>query len=92
MAFDPYRFIDRRPEPYTFLPFIEGPRNCLGQNLALLESKMVLGLLLQRYDLEVEEAIQTQLHGDLEQDPRHRYMVPVCPKKDINIKVKRKKP
>eukprot|EP00594_Rhizosolenia_setigera_P017181 CAMPEP_0178960678 /NCGR_PEP_ID=MMETSP0789-20121207/13113_1 /TAXON_ID=3005 /ORGANISM="Rhizosolenia setigera, Strain CCMP 1694" /LENGTH=575 /DNA_ID=CAMNT_0020644085 /DNA_START=71 /DNA_END=1798 /DNA_ORIENTATION=+ len=38
-------------EPYTFIPFIEGPRNCLGQYLALLESKMVLALIFQRYNL-----------------------------------------
>ena len=27
-------------KPYTFLPFIEGPRMCLGQFLSLLESKV----------------------------------------------------
>lgn len=38
-------------QPFTFLAFIAGPRNCLGQYLALLESKMVISLLLQRYEL-----------------------------------------
>ena len=92
MRFDPHRFIDKRPEPHTFLPFLDGPRNCLGQHLALLESKMVLGLLTQRYHFEIvdNEKVQTELHGALEQDPRHRYIVPVSVKKDLFIKVTRK--
>jgi len=32
-------------DPYMYLPFIQGPRNCLGQYLALLEARVVLGVL-----------------------------------------------
>lgn len=39
MRFDPSRFSETLA-PYTFLPFIDGPRNCLGQHLSLLESKV----------------------------------------------------
>ena len=44
MRFDPSRFFEAWA-PYTYLPFIDGPRNCLGQHLSLLESK-VFHLLL----------------------------------------------
>lgn len=40
MRFDPGRF-EKSIAPYTFLPFIDGPRNCLGQHLSLLESKVL---------------------------------------------------
>lgn len=30
-----------------FVPFIQGPRNCLGQYFALLEARIVLGLLVK---------------------------------------------
>jgi len=45
--FDPSRFVlpEETDDPYAFLSFIQGPRNCLGQHLALLEARIVLGLL-----------------------------------------------
>lgn len=79
MKFDPMRFCDPSPTPapYTFMPFIEGPRNCLGQYLALLESKMVLSMLMQRY--------QFTLKNPVDGNPKHLYMVPVIPKDGVDI-------
>eukprot|EP00049_Salpingoeca_infusionum_P000259 m.38465 g.38465 ORF g.38465 m.38465 type:complete len:530 (+) comp10204_c0_seq2:165-1754(+) len=48
--FRPERFDEDVIHPYAFLPFINGPRNCLGQNLALLESRIVVALLLLRFN------------------------------------------
>lgn len=92
MTFDPHRFMNdasKTVAPYTFIPFIEGPRNCLGQHLALLESKIVLGLLLQRYELSPCMEVNTQLDGS-SKDPRHQYIIPVTPKSEVNVTVKRR--
>ena len=35
------------PAPEQFLPFIQGPRNCLGQYFALLEARVILSTLCQ---------------------------------------------
>lgn len=35
------------PCAMQFVPFIQGPRNCLGQNFALLEARIVLALLVK---------------------------------------------
>jgi len=88
MKFDPYRFSDPAippPKPYTFLPFIDGPRNCLGQYLALLESKIVISLLTQRYTIK-------RKHVQDDSDPRHRYMVPITTKGSVDVFVSKKRP
>lgn len=35
-----------------YMPFLQGPRNCVGQNLALMEAKLVMAMVLQRFRLE----------------------------------------
>jgi Cytochrome P450 len=79
-------------EPFTFLPFIAGPRNCLGQHLALLESKMVLAMLTQRYSFSLPKNVKVELHdwaSTTDQDPRHRFMVPVVPKQELLVHISR---
>lgn len=36
-------------------PFSFGPRNCLGQNMAMHEMRLILAMLLFKYDLELME-------------------------------------
>ncbi|KAM4631816.1 cytochrome P450 3A9-like [Discoglossus pictus] len=50
--FRPERFSKETPEtqdPYTFLPFGAGPRNCIGMRFALLSMKMAATALLQNF-------------------------------------------
>lgn len=70
LEYKPDRFLSE-VKPFTFIPFIDGPRNCLGQHLSLLESKTVLALLVLRFDLKM-----TNSDAGL----KHSYMVPIIPK------------
>ena len=58
--FDPYRFSlenQAKIDPYTYLPFSVGQRNCIGQNLAMHEIKSVVSIVLKRYDIELHSSI-----------------------------------
>lgn len=49
-GFDPQRFINPKTNhKYAFLPFINGPRVCIGNNLALLELQIMTVLLLRKF-------------------------------------------
>ena len=80
-VYNPERF-EKTFDSYHFLPFINGPRNCLGQFLALLESRILLSLLTQRF---VFEPILGAAAGRT-----HTYMVPVCPAEGMLVRVRRR--
>lgn len=39
---------------FAFLPFGGGPRKCVGDQFALLESTIALSMLLQKYNIELK--------------------------------------
>ncbi|XP_072050354.1 uncharacterized protein [Amphiura filiformis] len=59
MTYDPERFSPENVKnipPFAFIPFSAGPRNCIGQNFALNETKMVTAIILRNFYLSLDES------------------------------------
>lgn len=62
--FDPERFSEemkRKRNPYTYLPFGEGPRNCIGMRFGLMQSKVGLAFLLKNFVFTLNEKTEIPL-------------------------------
>lgn len=55
--FNPIRFArgvgNAAKHPMAYMPFGLGSRRCIGQNLAILEAKMAIAMILQRFSFDV---------------------------------------
>ena len=82
LQFDPERFTKEKKKEYhnyQYFPFGGGPRQCIGNNFAYLEMKILLSLIYKNFDIEV-------LTKELELSPR----LTLRPTDGIKIKLKNK--
>jgi cytochrome P450 len=52
LAFRPERFMDDKPETYSWLPFGGGIRRCVGAEFALMEMRIAIPEILRRAELQ----------------------------------------
>ncbi|KAJ5358343.1 uncharacterized protein N7496_010756 [Penicillium cataractarum] len=78
-AWVPERWLEAREEPIpvsAWRPFERGPRSCIGQELAMLEARLVLAMAVRRYDftkvglgapiLQADGSLKLDKHGQAE--------------------------
>lgn len=51
-VFDPQRWEYITPSIFEYHPFSAGPRMCIGSSFAMMETKIILAMLVQRYRLQ----------------------------------------
>jgi cytochrome P450 len=48
-------------DPFVYIPFSSGARNCIGQHLAMNEVRVILSLFLKKYDFELDPNYKHQM-------------------------------
>lgn len=82
-GFEPERFVGERGKAmtkHTFIPFIAGPRQCIGNNFALMEGQLILATVLSRLSLHLVPGQKIVPQPTVTLRPRHGIrMRPVRP-------------
>ncbi|KAJ3176087.1 hypothetical protein HDU85_007825 [Gaertneriomyces sp. JEL0708] len=70
--------------PYMHVPFSAGSRNCIGQNFANLETKIILAMICQSVDLSLAPGLEMVS----EDQAAHNLAATMKPKNGMNVYVK----
>jgi cytochrome P450 len=68
--FDPARWEVIDPSTFEYTPFSGGPRMCIGSTFAIMEMKLVLAMLMQRFRLELVPGAQIDRSVTITMGPR----------------------
>ena len=61
--FDPQRFIDAKPNPYSWVPFGGGTRRCVGAAFAHMEMDIVLRTVLRHFTIQTTDVAGEKWHN-----------------------------
>lgn len=81
--FDPERFQPdaiRRRHRFAHVPFLRGPRMCIGASLSMLEIKMIVVQMLQAFNYELTEKGPIEGDAGVVLAPKHGVLVKLKPR------------
>jgi len=85
--FNPGRWLEKEKnfDAYAFIPFSAGPRNCIGQHLALNESRIILAELLHMYEFSLKKDYEMKLVFSFLYEPEKAILADLDVKKEISL-------
>lgn len=80
-GFDPQRFEDGQgaAQRFAYFPFSDGPRTCLGERFAILESMIAISGIAQRFDLQLLPGQNVGPEPMITLRPRGPLLMRLCP-------------
>lgn len=88
--FDPDRFLRKDPEegfnkePFAFMGFSAGPRNCIGQHVAMIKAKIFLAKLLRRFEFKLPDSYNLKMNFSDFYEPNDPLVFHLTPKDKSN--------
>jgi len=80
--FDPSRWKENagKLDSYAFTPFSAGPRNCIGQHLAIVESKIIVAEFLKKFDFKLKDGYKLKMRDRFLYEPLDELIFELTPK------------
>ena len=85
--FKPERFKAdaKKVDPYAFVPFGGGPRNCIGQHLSIIETKIIISEFLERFHCKLIEGYELKMAFKFLYEPLNELTFDISPKHQQTI-------
>jgi len=83
--FYPERWLKKESlDPFIFIPFSSGSRNCIGQHMAIIEAKVIIAEFLRQVNYEIPKDYKMKMIMRFLYEPDDKLTAKITPKTVLN--------